>query len=172
MNKLSQNLVVAALLFSTAIMSVGQTGCGSNKPAPVGATSAGMLDNDGMVSACVRLHTAVQSCTPEFVGMNLDLRSQYSPEFASMMKDPAIRAEAENEGAAETAADAAQAPERCKEFAKPEWGPPQPKSDVAVLEGCYAKSSCAEKMACIKPIIEPRFAFRARAQAQNPNQPH
>ncbi|HPH69185.1 MAG TPA: hypothetical protein PLF40_25705, partial [Kofleriaceae bacterium] len=64
------------------------------------------LSQAEMVDLCVNLHTNVAACPLEFTKMNLDLRAKYSPEFAQMMQDPAMRQAAETEGAAETKADA------------------------------------------------------------------
>ncbi|MEZ4401943.1 MAG: hypothetical protein R3B06_18075 [Kofleriaceae bacterium] len=134
---------------------------GATKPAPAPPPAADLLSTDEMVELCVRLHTEVTTCAPEFVGLNLDLRAQYSPEFAQMIADPAVRAQVVAEGVAETAADAADAQARCTEFAQPAWGPAQPRADLATLEGCYAEPACDAKMACLRPVIEPRFAYRA-----------
>ncbi len=119
------------------------------------------LSQAEMVDLCVNLHTNVAACPLEFTKMNLDLRAKYSPEFAQMMQDPAMRQAAETEGAAETKADAANARAQCSEFAKPEWGAPQPRTDLAKLDACYAMTNCAAQMQCIAPIVEPRFAYRA-----------
>lgn len=115
-----------------------------------------------MVGLCERLHREVVSCTREFVGLNIDLRIKYMPEFAERMADPEFRKAVEAEGAKETIDDAASAHERCVEFAKPAWGQPQPRTDLAALDGCYAQTACDAKMACLRPLIEPRFAYRAQ----------
>ncbi len=120
-----------------------------------------LLSGDEMVDLCVNLHTNAAKYPDELTRMNLDLRAKYSPQFAQMLRDPELRKQAEATGVAETAADAASARERCTAFAKPEWGKPQPRNDVSRLEGCYALASCDAEMACIQPIVEPRFAYRA-----------
>jgi hypothetical protein len=147
-----------SILFMT-VVSVGA--CGGKAAPATTSQSSDLLTADEMVGLCVKLHTEVTSCAREFVGLNIDLRIQYSPQFADAMKDPAVRAQAEEEGAAETVADAANAQARCTEFARPEWGPAQPRADVATLDGCYAQPTCDAKMVCLRPLIEPRFAYRA-----------
>ena len=114
-----------------------------------------------MVALCERLHHEVVSCPREFVTLNLDLRSKYSPEFAQQISDPEVRSAAIEQGITETANDAAHAHEQCTEFAKPAWGPAQPRSDLEVLEGCYRQAACPERVECLRPVIEPRFAYRA-----------
>lgn len=114
-----------------------------------------------MIALCERLHHEVAPCARAFVQMNLDLRARYSPELAAQLADPEAREAAEQAGMAETAQDAEHAHERCTEFAKPAWGPAQPRSDLARLDACYREASCAAKMSCLRPVIEPRFAYRA-----------
>ena len=120
-----------------------------------------MLSSSEMVALCERLHHEVVSCPREFVTLNLDLRSKYSPEFAQQISDPEVRSAAIEQGITETANDAAHAHEQCTEFAKPAWGPAQPRSDLEVLEGCYRQAACPERVECLRPVIEPRFAYRA-----------
>lgn len=114
-----------------------------------------------MVELCVTLHQKAAVCPGEFTDLNIDLRAKYVPEFARMVADPETRAKMRAAGIAETAADAANARERCEEFAQPAWGEPQPRGDLARLDTCYAIAECAGKMTCLRPIIEPRFAYRA-----------
>lgn len=149
------------LLVSLVAVLSELAGCGSStSPRPAGP-SPDLLSTSEMVTLCERLHHEVVSCAREFVTLNLDLRSMYSSEFAQQISDPAARTAAIEEGIAETASDAAHAQERCTEFAQPAWGPPQPRSDLEVLEGCYQQTACTAKMACLRPVIEPRFAYRA-----------
>ena len=46
-------------------------------------------------------------------------------------------------------------------------GSPQPRGDLAVLDGCYAKQACADKIGCMRPVIEPRFKYRAERQPKH-----
>jgi hypothetical protein len=131
--------------------------CRSSAPAPASPP----LSENEMIALCERLHHEVVPCAHEFVQLNLDLRAQYSPEFAAQLSDPEVRHAAEQAGEAETAQDAEHAHERCTEFAKPTWGPAQPRSDLARLDSCYREASCEAKMRCLRPVIEPRFAYRA-----------
>lgn len=148
-------LLVAGSLFAGChAKSTGTTA----PPSPADPT----LSQAEMVDLCVNLHSKAAVCPSEFTKLNIELRIKYSPEFAQMMQDPAIRQQAQDAGVAETSADAANARERCTEFAKPEWGAAQPRSDLARLETCYAMSSCDGKMQCLQPLIEPRFAHRAK----------
>lgn len=152
-------------LFPWFFATIVSCGGGASKPAAPAASSDRRMTQDEMVEFCVTLHTKVQSCAAEFTAMNVDLRATYSPEFAAMVSDPAQRQQIIEEGTKESLADAASAQERCVEFAQPSWGEPQPVSDTARLDGCLAQSSCDAKMACLRPLVEPRFAFRARAGA-------
>ncbi len=119
-----------------------------------------------MVELCVTLHQKAEACPGEFVAMNVELRAKYSPEFARLLEDPEARLQIEAAGRAETLADAASARARCAEFAQPQWGPAQPRGDLARMEACYAQATCDARMACLRPFIEPRFAYRA---AQRPS---
>lgn len=134
-----------------------------SNPSPAPAT----LSYDEMVSLCERLHREAIACAAEFIDLNIELRMKYSPEFADAMKDPAVRKEVTETGLKEVRDDAANAHERCSEYAKPEWGPPQPRGDLAVLDGCYAKQACADKVGCMRPVIEPRFKYRAERQPKH-----
>ena len=140
-------------------------GCGGtpppadHKPPP---TASERLTQAEMVGLCVTLHEKAAACPAEFTDLNIDLRAQYVPEFAQMIADPETRAKVRAAGIAETTADAANARERCEEFAKPSWGQPQPRADLARLDTCYGLAECAAKMTCLRPIIEPRFAYRAK----------
>jgi hypothetical protein len=159
-------IAVPSLGVTFTLFLSGLAACGSNKPAASSAKAGGeLLSREEMVPFCMRLHEQGAKCPQQFVAVNVDLRVQYDPQFAEMMKDPAIRAQAEQEGAAETASDAANAKARCEEFVQPAWGPEAPRSHAKAAEGCYAKATCEEKMACLKPIIEPRFAYRAKNAA-------
>jgi hypothetical protein len=150
--------IFAVHLAPLAIALIGCRGQrGTTPPPPV----TDLLSQTEMVELCVELHTNAAACPTEFTKMNLDLRAKYSPEFAQQIADPETRRQAEAAGVAETAADAASARERCTEFAKPEWGKAQPRGDVDRLDACYALTSCDAKMACVQPIVEPRFAYRA-----------
>jgi hypothetical protein len=123
------------------------------------------LSYEDTVSMCVELHQEMLKCPAEFVSMNIDLRMQYSPEFAQMMSDPAARAEAEKAGIEETKIDGgAAAQEQCQEYAKPEWGPPTAQTTAVALEDCYKITSCSKQMACIRPQVEPRFRYRAEQE--------
>jgi len=126
-----------------------------------------MLSYDESVALCERLHHEALACIPEFVELNIELRIKYSPEFAEAMKDPAARKEASEIGRRETVSDAGNAHARCQEFAKPEWGPPQPRTDLAVLESCYAKPACGDKISCLRPVSEPRFKYRAERHSRH-----
>lgn len=133
----------------------------SNPTVPPAGAADPTLSQPEMVDLCVNLHSKAAACPAEFTNLNIELRIKYSPEFAQMMQDPAVRQQAQAAGVAETSADAANARERCTEFAKPDWGAAQPRSDLARLDACYAMASCDDKMQCLRPLIEPRFAFRA-----------
>lgn len=147
------------------LVSLAACGGGGAKPATPGADPDRLMTQDEMVAFCVTLHSEVQSCAAEFTAMNVDLRATYSPEFAAMVSDPAQRQAIIEQGTQESLADAASAHERCVEFAQPSWGEPQPVGDTARLDACLAQPSCDAKMACLRPLVEPRFAFRARAGA-------
>jgi hypothetical protein len=146
----------ACLVVLVLVMS----GCGSQAAATTTSQPA-MLSYDESVSVCERLHREALPCAAEFIDLNIELRMKYSPEFAQAMKDPATRKEVTEIGLQEVSRDAANARERCSEYAKPEWGPPQPRTDLAVFEACYAKPACPDKMACLRPVMEPRFKYRA-----------
>lgn len=152
-------IVLASLMF---------VGCGSSTPSPTPRPSAAdPLTTEEGIALCERLHREAVPCAREFIELNIDLRAKYSPQFAEAVKDPAVRAQAVEAGVAEAAHDAEHARERCTEYVKPQWGPPQPRSDLAVLDSCYAKASCADKMACLRPVIEPRFQYRAAREAEH-----
>ena len=155
-NKIRSTTLVA-LLASSAI-----TGCHRNAtPASVPPAAEPILSQAEMVDLCVNLHSKAAACPAEFTSLNIELRIKYSPEFAQLMQDPAVRQQAQAAGVTETSADAAIARERCAEFAQPAWGAAQPRSDLARLDACYALASCDAKMQCLQPLIEPRFAYRA-----------
>ncbi len=149
------SLLIAGSLFA---------GCHSTSTGVTASPSAAdpTLSQAEMVELCVNLHSKAAGCPSEFTKLNIELRIKYSPEFAQMMQDPAIRQQAQYAGVAETSTDAANARERCTEFAIPEWGAAQPRSDLARLDTCYAMSSCDGKMQCLQPLIKPRFAHRAK----------
>ncbi len=82
----------------------------------------------------------------------------------SQMANPETRAEIRKEGIAEAVADGTgplePRQERCKQYA--EHGPKVPRADVVEAEVCFAKTACAEKIACMRPSQEARFAARAK----------
>jgi hypothetical protein len=141
-------------------------GHASPSPSPPPASEPAMLSYDEMVALCERLHREAITCADELIDLNIELRMKYSPDFAEAMKDPAARKEAIQVGLTEVRSDATHAHERCSEYAKPDWGAAQPRSDLAVLDGCYAKPACADKIRCMRPVIEPRFKYRAERQSQ------
>lgn len=142
--------------------------CGGGAPSsPSPAPEPATLSYDEMVALCERLHREAIACAAEFTDLNIELRMKYSPEFAEEMKDPAARKEVTEIGLKEMRDDAANAHKRCSEYAKPEWGAPQPRSDLAVLDGCYTKPACADKIGCMRPVIEPRFKYRAERQSKH-----
>jgi hypothetical protein len=159
------SLGLAVALASCASGGGGQRAAADPQASPPDASD--LLSTAESIDLCVELHTQVRSCALEFTRLNLSLREAYSPEFAQKLREPGVREQVEAMGVAETDADAAQARERCTEFAKPQWGPPQPRADLARLQVCYAMPGCDDKMTCLRPIIEPRFAYRA----QHPQQP-
>jgi hypothetical protein len=105
-------------------------------------------------------------CAGEFIDLNIDLRSQYFPEFAKRVATPEARAEARSEGIKETLADGTGPIEprrqRCAEYAK--HGPPSPRTVVSEAERCYAMPACAEKVECMRSILETRY----KGMAQGP----
>lgn len=113
----------------------------------------------------MRLHEQVVPCAGEFIDLNIELRSRYFPDFAAAAADPAKKAEMRRVGIEEVMADGAGPLEprqkRCREYA--EHGPPTPSGAVPQMEACYAKASCAEKMDCMRPVLEERYSKRAAA---------
>ena len=145
------------------LIAVVMLGCGSHAAGPSSPPSSppAVLSYDEGVALCERLHREAVPCAAEFIDLNIELRAKYSPEFAEAIKDPAARKEITEIGLQEVVKDAANVHERCSEYVKPEWGPPQPRADLAVLDACYAKPACPDKIECLRPVMEPRFKYRA-----------
>jgi hypothetical protein len=143
--------------------------CGGGQ-APSKAPPSATLTTDQAITMCVQLHQQGARCAPEFAKLNLELRAKYVPEFATALADPAQRAAIEAEAIEEIKADGGPAvTERCTEFAKPSWGPLTPRGDAVAADLCYRKVTCDERMSCLRPVIEPRYQYRA-AQAAKPAQ--
>jgi hypothetical protein len=163
-HKTRENHSMQKLLMLSLSLLMSSTSCHKTK-APDNQKSKGELSYEDTVNMCVKLHQEMLQCPAEFVSMNIDLRVQYSPEFAQMMSDPATRAEAEKVGLEETKNDGGAAAQgQCQEYAKPSWGPPTTQANAAALDDCYKLTSCSEQMACIRPQIEPRFRYRAEQE--------
>jgi hypothetical protein len=153
-------------------------GCGTSaeqapraQPAPASAQPA-LSDNlppDEAAAFCLVLHEQLAACAGEFIDMNLDLRAKYFPPFAQQVADPVARAEMRKEGVAEAIADGTGPIEarrdRCQQYVA--HGPKVPRSDVAESTGCFQKASCAEKIACMRPTQEARYAARAREPGES-----
>ncbi len=145
-------------------------GCGpAEHPEPAAhpeqpSAGAATLSSEDAARFCVTLHEQMASCAPEFIDMNIDLRSKYFPAFAQKASDPATRAEMRDEGIKEALADGTgplePRQERCKQYV--EHGPPVPSGDVAQATVCFKKATCAEKMACLRPSQEQRYQDRAK----------
>lgn len=134
---------------------------------PAGATSSEALALEEGTDFCVRLHEQVLPCSEAFIDLIMDLRAQYDPNFAAMMADANTKAEARKTGLEELAADGAgplePRRERCRGYAS--HGPPTPRSAVPRVEACYAMAACAEKVECLRPVMEERFQGFQRAKA-------
>jgi hypothetical protein len=141
------------------------------QPAPAPAELAGTdnLPPDEALAFCVVLHEQLAACAGEFIDMNLDLRAKYFPPFAEEVANPTARAEMRKEGVAEAIADGTGPIEprrdRCQQYVA--HGPKVPRSDVAESAGCFQKASCAEKIACLRPTQEARYAARAKEPGES-----
>jgi hypothetical protein len=157
-------------LHALLTIAVGMIGCGGaahEEPAATAgqASTAGeSLKPEEATNHCVRLHEQLATCAGEFIDMNLDLRAKYFPPFAKEVANPEARAEMRKEGIAEAVADGTgpvePRRERCKQYV--EHGPQVPRGEVAEAEVCFQKASCAEKIACLRPSQEERYAKRAK----------
>jgi hypothetical protein len=117
---------------------------------------------------CIRLHEEAFVCKEEFIDLVIDLRGKYDPRFAKVLASREGRAAAKAEGLKEAVADGSGELEprrrKCARYAA--HGPPVPKADRPFLQACYTKPSCLERVACMKPVLERRFADRAKALGQ------
>lgn len=173
-----QKLVTLLALFSVGCASGAPpaTSASEEAPAPGASASAASVDaapapsSDALsleegTAFCVRLHESVVPCAGEFIDLNIDLRSRYFPEFAQKLSTPEARAEARKLGIEEVQADGAGPLEprrqRCRGYAQ--HGPPTPRSAVPPMEVCFAKAACAEKIECMRPVLDARFKARAEA---------
>lgn len=144
----------------------------ASSPSGAGATeSAGGSESLGLeqsIDFCVRLHEQAVPCAGEFIDVILELREKYFPEFAAQMVDDTARARIREKGIEETLVDGTGPVEprrdRCKEYVVN--GPPTPRSVVSEAEACYTATTCEERMGCLRPLLEARFAERAALTAE------
>lgn len=133
--------------------------CASSPAAP----AEGTAPLEQATAMCVRLHEEAARCTEPFVDQLLELRARYDPAFAQRLADPQQREELRRIGIEETledgTGDLARREARCTEYARN--GPPAPASDPSTLEACYRLPDCASRVACMRPVLERRFAARA-----------
>ncbi len=158
------------VLHALLTITMGVIGCGGaaheESAAPAGQASAAgaSLAPEEAADHCVRLHEQLATCAGEFIDMNLDLRAKHLPPFAEKIANPGARAEIRKEGIAEAIADGTgpvePRRERCKQYV--EHGPQVRRGEVAEAEACFQKASCVEKVACLRPSQEERYAKRAK----------
>jgi hypothetical protein len=122
---------------------------------------------------CVRLHEEVVPCAGEFIDLNIELRTRFFPDFAREAAEPRRKAEMRRIGIDEVMQDGAGPLEprrqRCAKYA--EQGPPSPRAAVQLMEGCYARSACADKVECMRPVLEERYAKRAQSAGADAGSP-
>lgn len=152
--------------FWFAVACASLFGCASQSaPAPAStpqASASEPLSTAEAVAFCVRLHEQAAPCAGEFIDLTMDLRAKYFPEFAEKIATPEARAAAKKTGMEEVMADGTGPLEprqqRCQDYV--EHGPPTPRDAPARLEPCFAKAVCAEKIECMRPVMEARFQAR------------
>jgi hypothetical protein len=131
-----------------------------------GAAPSDELSLDEATAFCVRLHEQVVTCAAEFIDMTMDLRGKYDPGFAARFSTPEAKAAAKKEGIEEVKADGSGPLEprqqRCRDYARE---PPTPRKVPAETEPCFQIADCAQKIACMRPVMEARFRARAEAAA-------
>ena len=139
--------------------------------APPAATQSAAPGDDNLsldeaTAFCVRLHEQVVTCAPEFIDLMMDLRGHYDPGFQAKFSTPEAKAAAKTEGIAEVKADGSGPLEprqqRCREYAQQ---PPTPRKAPADLEPCFKIGECAQKIECMRPVMEARFRARAESAA-------
>lgn len=151
-------MTLSRLVPALVVLSV--SACASRSPV---VSSEAQLDAPSATALCLRLHEQGAQCVDGFNTLLVELREKHDPRFAELLSRPGLRQQVLEEGRAEVLADGTgpleQREARCAGFV--EHGPAVPAADGPALERCYALSSCEERLECIKPVLDVRFATRA-----------
>ena len=143
-----RNLAALALVLAAA--------CGGSKSEPAKPASDPAASGGDVKAVCVKTFTRARECTSDFIPALVDARARHDvpPGIAEQVKAnrDAVIAEAMKEWENDSK-DEAIAGTCDKISADPSMG-----ADSAEFEGCLAKTSCPEFVACATPVQEKHFA--------------
>jgi hypothetical protein len=127
--------------------------CGGSKPAPAEtAQPAAAAGPDDMKSLCVKMFTRSRECTSDFIPALVDARARHDtpPGIAEQVKTnrDAVIAEAMKEWENDSKDEAIAA--MCDKISTT----PEMSQGADEANGCIAKTSCPEFVACSMPIHE------------------
>jgi hypothetical protein len=131
--------------------------CGGSKAAPAEtATPAASTSSAGdMKALCVKMFTRSRECTSDFIPALVDARARHDvpPGIAEQVKTnrDAVIAEAMKEWENDSKDEAIQP--MCEKIG----GSPEMAERADEVNGCMAKTSCPEFVACTMPLHEKHF---------------
>jgi hypothetical protein len=131
--------------------------CGGSKSEPAKPAEPTAAAPAGDVKAvCVKTFTRARECSSDFIPALVDARARHDvpPGIAAKVKEnrDAVIAEGMKEWEADSTDESIGA--TCDKIS----GDPSMGSDSAEFEGCLAKTSCPEFVACAIPVQEKHFS--------------
>jgi hypothetical protein len=146
-------LAARSLILALSLASL--VACGGSKPAPAETAqpaAAAAAGPDDMKSLCVKMFTRSRECTSDFIPALVDARARHDtpPGIAEQVKTnrDAVIAEAMKEWENDSKDEAIAA--MCDKISTT----PEMSQGADEANGCIAKTSCPEFVACSMPIHE------------------
>jgi hypothetical protein len=152
---MSSVIMSIARSVSVAVL-VALNACGGSKSEPAKPEPAAAASAGDVKAVCIKTFTRARECSSDFIPALVDARARHDvpPGIAAKVKEnrDAVIAEGMKEWEADSTDDAIAG--TCDKIsADPSMG-----TDSAQFEGCLAKTSCPEFVACAIPVQEKHFA--------------
>ena len=146
----TRSVILAALTLGSL------AGCGGSKAKPEPAPTASATGSADMKALCVKMFTRTRECTSDFIPALVDTRARHDmpPGIAEKVKTnrDAVIAEAMKEWENDSKDEAIGA--MCEKIGSD----PAMAESADEVNGCMAKTSCPEFVACTMPLHEKHMA--------------